>query len=460
MTSRRNFMQLLTGLGGASLFLPSLGCKGKDEPAQPPQRLLVFFTLHGTVYDEWRMHPPGASLDQRWSRSLTDLAPEDFSTILRPLHPWRERMAVYDGLSLVSAETERANVRHIIGGIHALTGANTAIVSSTAVGSAPTIDQRIADVIARPDQFRSIELAVGDPLYQLVTREAKQVLPYQQDPLLLHPQLFGDGDVEQNAAAQSELFSAADDWYGQFSSGLSSEDQARIEVHRDLLRDLGLRAEGLAKVACEAPELIVEAGGLAGDYSTQFEDFRQLVSAAFSCDLTRVATFYMSTQPADRVGPGLMGEVHQEYAHDIFVDEGAKAAMTSYGERHAEDLAAILETLDSIPEGEGSLLDHTTVVWCGELADGAHGYERWPVVVVGGRGLRKGSYEFWPSDTPFAGYLWDGSRSQSMAVPNEKFLVALGQSFGLDIESMPIETVEGIDGATIDCTGPLDGVLG
>jgi len=457
--SRREFMRLLTGLGGASLFLPSLGCNNEREPALPPQRLLVFFTLHGTVYDQWRMHPPGAAVDKRWSRSLTELGAEDFSPVLRPLHPWRDRMSVYDGLSLVSAETERANVRHIIGGLHALTGANTAIVSSAAVGSAPSIDQRVADVIARPDQFRSIELAVGAPLHELVTREAKQVLPYQQDPLLLHQQLFGAGDTEQFAAAQAELFTAADGWYGEFAGGLSSEDQARIEVHRDLLRDLGLRAEGLANSACEAPALSVEAGGLGGDYDSTFEDFSRLVSAAFSCDLTRVASFYMATQPGSRVGSGLSGEVHQDYAHDIFVDEGARAGMVSYGERHARDLAHILDALDGIPEGEGTLLDHTTVVWCGELADGAHGYERWPVVVAGGRGLRKGRYEYWPSDTPFAGYRWDGSRSESMAVPHEKFLVALARSFGVEIDAMPIAEIEGIGGAKIDCTGALDGVL-
>lgn len=455
MIGRRRALQSM-GLGASSLLLGSLGCTREPE-AEPagPQRLLLFFTLHGTVYDSWKMHPPGMGIGQRWSSSLASLDEAQWSPILRPLHRWRDRMSVYDGLALVSAETERNNVRHIIGSLHAMTGAPSAIVSTTAVGSAPSIDQRIADAIARPDQFRSVEISVGEPLVQVVSRDARQVLPLQTDPLLLHQQLFGSDGAELTAAAQARAYAAAGAWYEQFSTDLSSQDRARLEVHRDLLRDLEVRAQGLAAVSCEQPMLSSSL-----DYGDSFTDFARMVTAAFACDLTRVATFYMSTQPAKRVSTELGGDMHQAYAHNIYVDQGAAAAMTLYAQQHAHDLAALLDSLDAIPEGEGTVLDNTTVVWCGELADGAHGYERWPVVIVGGRGLRHGNYEYWPSDTPYAGYRWDGSRSSSMGVPHEKFLIALARSFGLDIDAMPITEIIGIDGARIDCTGALDGVLG
>lgn len=451
MIDRRRFLQ---ALGSSALWLPSLGCdRPRDEPS--PQRLLVLFTLHGTVYEQWKMHPPGTSTQARWTALLRQLGASDFSPILRPLHRFRDRMSVYDGLALVSAETERNNVRHIIGGLHALTGAPTAIVSTAAVGSAPSIDQRIADAIARPEQFRSLEVAVGEPLVEIVTREARQVLPLQTDPLLLHHQLFGGGDAELSAAAQASVFAAANEWYGDFARDLPAEDRERVDIHRELLRDLEVRAQGLAASVCEQPP----QPGVALSYDATFEHFSRLVTTAFACDLTRVATFYMSTQPPQRVGAGLSGDMHQDYAHNIYTDEGAAAAMTDYGRRHAEDLAALLELLDAIPDRDGSLLDSTTVVWCSELADGAHGYERWPVVVVGGRNLRRGNYEHWPSITPYAGYRWDGTRSASMGVPHEKFLIALARSFGVDIDRMPTTEIIGIDGARIDCTGPLDGVL-
>lgn len=452
-SSRRRFLEAM-GIGASSLILPSLGCQQEVQP--DPQRLLLFFSQHGTVYDSWKMHPPGSTTTKRWSSSLTDLGASAFSPILRPLHRWRDRMSVYDGLALVSAETERNNVRHYIGSLHALTGAPTAIVSTTAVGSAPSIDQRIADVIARPDQLRSIELAVGEPLIQLVTRDARQVLPLQTDPILLHQQLFGSGDAELNAVAQASVLQRSGDWYTDFARGLPAEDRARLDIHRDLLAELELRARSLADSVCSEP---VVRGASVSNYTETFEDFSRLVTTAFSCDLTRVATMYLSTQPADRVGPNLQSDMHQAYAHNIYVDPGAAAAMVLYGQKHASDLDGLLAVLDAIPERNGSMLDNTTVVWCGELADGAHGYERWPIVVIGGRGLRQGNYEYWPSDTPFAGYLWDGSRSSSMGVPHQKFLTALARSFGVEIDHMPITQVTGIDGAQIDCSGALDGVL-
>jgi hypothetical protein len=461
MTSRRRFLQAL-GLGGSSLWLPSLGCDAHDDDGPGPQRLLMFFTVHGTIYEQWKMHPPGMSSGQRWSASLRELGASDFSPILRPLHRFRDRMSVYDGLALVSAETERNNVRHIIGGLHALTGAPTAIVSTTAVGSAPSIDQRIADMIARPDQFRSIEVAVGEPIWEVITRDARQVLPLQTDPLLLHQQLFGGGDAELTAAAQASVFATAGTWYDDFARDLPAEDRTRVEIHRQLLRDLEIRAQGLSAAVCEQPSMpgmSAMPATSSGGYSERFDDFRRLLTTAFACDLTRVATFYMSTQPGERVGPNLQSDMHQAYAHNVYVDAAAAAAMTDYGRRHAEDLALVLEALDAIPDRNGSLLDNTTVVWCGELADGAHGYERWPVVVIGGRNLRQGNYEHWPSNTPYAGYRWDGTRSSSMGVPHEKFLTTLARSFGLDIDHMPTTEIIGIDGARIDCTGLLDGML-
>ena len=239
------------------------------------------------------------------------LGASEFSPILRPLHRFRDRLSVYDGLALVSAETERNNIRHIIGGLHALTGAPTAIVSTAAVGSAPSIDQRIADAIARPEQFRSLEVAVGEPLVEVVTRDARQVLPLQTDPLLLHQQLFGGGGAELTAEAQASVFAAAGSWYGDFSRDLPVEDRVRVDVHRELLRDLEVRAQGLAAAVCEQP---IEPGGLLS-YDETFENFSRLVTTAFACDLTRVATFYMSTQPPERVGPTLQGDMHQDYAH-------------------------------------------------------------------------------------------------------------------------------------------------
>src|SRR5688572_7389083 len=100
----RRTLLAATGLGSASLFLPSLF--GKDRAfaqAQPPKRLVIFVTGHGTVYDFWRMRRNGLPEDRDFEFPLDDPDPASFSEILRPLHPHRSNLLVLDGLSLVSS---------------------------------------------------------------------------------------------------------------------------------------------------------------------------------------------------------------------------------------------------------------------------------------------------------------------------------------------------------------------
>lgn len=455
-TSRRTFLQAM-GLAAGTLFLPSLGRVAHADTALPPQRLVFFFTQHGTVYDGWSMHQ-GRDPGGRWSYDLAGLTEAEFSDGLRPLHRHRRKLTILDGLALVSAEADQSGLRHELAQVHALTGANATLVGGTPLASAPSIDQRIADVLARADRHRTIEMAIGGPPIGVNYRGDRMLLPMEYNPAQTFDRLFGmaGGGTDPIVQERSSVLDRVSNRYDALSSRLSGEDRVRLEVHRDLVRDLEVRVRGLASATCGTrPDGI---GPASGDYLTDFQNFARCITAAFSCDLTRIATFHMGQLDGDRVDPSFRGDIHDEAAHGIYESAEAARVMTQYTRTHADEFAWLLDQLDAIPEGDGTMLDHTTVIWCGEIADGAHGFEHWPVVMAGGRNLDRGRYHHWPSDTPFAGWAWDG-RLERMGVPHQRFLTTVARSFGIDIDRMPVTEIIGTGGARIDCTGVLEGVL-
>jgi hypothetical protein len=461
--NRREFLAAL-GLGSGSLFLPSL-FDGHARAAEAPRRFVVFYTQNGTWHDGWKMRRPGLSEDTRWSFDLTESTEAEFSAQLAPLFPYRDRISVVDGLALVSAEADVAGIlRHEIGQVHSLTGSMVELVAGRAFGGVASIDQRIADVVARPDRLRSLELAVGDPASSVSYRDRLQLLPYEQRPEIVFQRMFGLLGSGTTADAfvreQGSVLDRTAERYAALAQRLSGDDRAKLETHRDLVRDLEARVRGLASATCTAPAL---PGGNVG-YREDFTTLVGLTTAAMACDLVRVVSIELGDIPGELLGEAGT-DIHDEYAHNIFEEEKARQVMTSWTAMHAAQFAELLAALDAVPEAGGTMLDHTLCLWVSELADGAHGFEKWPAVIAGGDALRLGQYVHVPSDTPFAGKRWDGGTLPAMGMPHQKLLTTIGRSMGVTDEdgaplsAMAVRDIVGIGGAKIDCTGIIEELL-
>ena len=455
--NRRQFLAAL-GLSSGSLALPSR-YSAHASPTEAPQRFLVFFSQHGTWYDGWKMggdtHPPG----EQWEIDLTAATAPPLSDALLPLSAFRDRLLVVDGLALVSAEAYISGLRHEVGQVQALTGAPVELVTGVPLGSQASIDQRIAQHIGRADRYRSLELAVGTPPMSVIYGGRRQQLPFESNPLRVYERLFGLSDTQSDdtdilAAAQESLLSKVGDRHAELAKRLSGEDRQKLELHRDLVRELEQRVSGLAGLTCESG---FERPTGAEDYQESFEAMAHMITSAFSCDLTRVASLHMAELPIDLVVPGYAGSLHDELAHAVWVDPYAAEVMTDYTAVHAQHFARVLELLDSIPEGSGSMLDNTLCLWVSELGDATHGFEKWAAVLAGGNAFQMGRYLHFPSDTPYEGWSWDGTLP-AMGRPHQHLLVSIMQAFGMSDTMIGTESVSGIDGALIDCTGPLPGL--
>ena len=412
------------------------------------------------------MNPANRPADRVWEEDLTGLDAGAFSPSLAPLHPYRDRTVAIEGLSMVSGDIDPAGVlRHEIGQIHTLTGDEVEMVSGLPIGRSASIDQLVANHIARPDRMRSIELSIGDQAPVVNYRDRHQPLAGETRMPVVHERLFGlvNGGAAGSDALreQGKLLDRVGGRYEALAGRLSAEDRQKLSVHRDLLSDLDAQIQGLMQATCDVPEVPAPA-----DYGSEWTAAATMLTTAMACDLVRVATLVMNTLPGEALGVG--GEdVHDAFAHELARSDQAVQVMSDYYALHSAQVAELLALLDGIPEGNGTMLDHTLVLWTSELADGIHGFDRMPVLLFGSQAWATGRYIHYPSDTPYRAWVWDGQRRPSSGRPHQKLLSTVLRAFGVpdpdtggDWNAMPIRSLAGTDGAEIDCTGVLEELVG
>ena len=448
---RRDFLHAL-GLSAGSLSFRSIA---QANPTSGIKRFVVFYTQHGTCYDGWKMRPTSFSDEARWTSSLLDMT---CSPALAPLIPYFDRSIVLDGLGLVSAEADQTGLQHEKGQVHSLTGANIRLASGVPLGTSASIDQKVAQVVAQTNHFPSLELAVGDVM-SVCYNENKHLLPVETSPLALYRRMFGTGSTAgaQSIALQTKILEKAQQRFSSLSGRLGQADREKMNIHRDLIRDISVRMDGLESLRSTCSMASIEPMST-GSYGDDVNDFTQLITAAFSCDMTRVVSLNLGTLPNDMV-TGLPGDIHDEYAHEVMTNPIAKEVMTEYTRVHAMQLARLLESLDSItdPHGDGiqSILDNTVVLWAGELGDGAHGLDRWPAMLIGGGGctqLKLGQYIHFPNTTRLDCWSADVGIKPTMGLPHQNLLNTILKEFDPWADHMGEQEIIGSDNQVIDCT--------
>lgn len=453
--SRRRLLQG-AGLVAAGGLLPWRTAASVTSPT----RLLVFYSMHGCVYEGWRMRPGGRPADQAWDAPLHELSEAAFSPSLRPLWPWRERVSVVDGLALASPLRDRAGFAHTIGALHGWTGAPIGLSAGQPVPAAPSFDQLLVPVLAAPWQVPSLELGVGTVLVPGVADAHHTPLPAQPDPRQVWQRLFGGlpgGQSQALYSSRARLVDAVARRYEALPAGIVQEGRAKLDRHATLLRELELRVGGFADVCPTAAPMV----GTEGSYDERFEAQLALLQTAFACDLTRVASLQLEQLPGEEVGqPG--ADVHVDFAHDILGSALAADVLTTHTTATAARFARVLAALDAVEEGDGTVLDHTLVVWMSELADGAHGWDQWPVVLAGGAAgrFRMGRYLRFPATTPIAVEPAPGLVREWIGVPHQRLLLTVLRGFGLQAAQLGVGGLVGDDGSVVDCTSSLEGVLG
>jgi hypothetical protein len=453
---RRDFLKM-AGATGAAAGVAGLGLRGRSAHADDtvPKRIILVSSCHGSVWDHWSMDPRGKG-DGQWEADLTTLGSGDFSRVLAPLFPHRDRLVVLDGLSMVSAELDIPGYRHEKGWIHAWTGAEAAFTGTNLYATQPSLDQLIARQIARPDRLPSLELSIGEARPICHGGYAQQ-LPLQSDPRRVWDRLFGlSNSADPMVAAQGSVLDYVLGEHGALGGPIAASDLARIDAHYELVRALEQRIDGLRQASCQGLDPSTLATTSAG-YDALWDAMSELVASAFACDLTRVATLSLGDLPSSEFGWGdyLSGDAHNDFAHRLYEDDQAALAMADYNRHHAQQIARLVALLESIPEGDGSLMDHTLIVWGNELADGWHGYERLPAVVIGGEwAFRTGRYLRWSYESTPVPLVAGTGTTSGAGLPHQQLLVSAARAMGLDVDHVG-QASANHQGRDVDLSGEL-----
>ncbi len=475
MMKRRQLLKAL-GMGGLA-SLVTLGASRRSraaDPAPPPRRVIFFVTAHGHTPNSWMMPIPGGSADVFSERPLTPVLRDELGLMLRPLHPFRDRLLVVEGLSntvnlsnIADAQRDHTDPNnHSIAVAGLLTGNRVRQQAGVpCTGGARSIDQELALRTAAPGRFGS-RVYGFDYVPNLTVAPFSFLGPGQSTPSVSAPDvayqdLLGgyvpppSGQPADRAQVIASLRSSVLDLVGReyqfLGARLDPEGRERLEAHRALIRDLELSLGAGPSALCDT------SFSATGHKVTQF---MRLLRLAFACDLTRVATFVAPVPQCPEFGYPVEAQVHP-YAHQAMPGGSACGAMyvpmaeqaiRDLGVWYANHFVYLLEQLDAVIEGNGTMLDNTIVVWMPELATPHHFHNDTFTVIAGGGnlGLNTGRYVRYPRTfvSPQPNHVLLGPASNRLHV---SVLRAMGQpddAFGLT--SVPDAT-----GGTIPLVGPL-----
>ena len=360
--SRRRVLRGL-GAGVALPFLDAMLPAGRaraQAAAAPPKRFGVVFVPHGERPGYWTPEKVGRDFE--------------LSTILEPLAPYRDELTVLSQLANPVAGHGVSVASWLSGSIPKRTVAED-------VRAGVTIDQLIARQIGSDTVFRSLEAATEDftgyiggcdPAYAcaysntLAWSSATEPLPMEINPRSLFERLFGrPGTVEQRiqrlATGRSILDSIGDD-VADLLRDVGPADRARLEDYLDNVRQTEQqieRAERQAEVDLDIPDAPV---GIPSSFAEHVGLQFDLLTLAWTADMTRVFTFMMSRDVTQRTYPEIgITEPHHAMSHHQGNEE-MQQGLVKLNVYHMTLFEKFLAGLKSTPDGDGSLLDHSGTV--------------------------------------------------------------------------------------------------
>ena len=372
--------------------------------AAPRPRMAFIYFPHGAVMDKWTPQKVGADFD---------LPP-----ILAPLKPFQKQLIVVSGLE---------NKPAIGAPVHAITPGTWLSCVPPRISHDPyggiTADQIAAQHIGQDTPMPSLEAATEerggegscDRNYgcsygkTISFRDPSTPLPMEHNPRKLFQQLFGQGDTNAERAAMSQenisILDVVSRDAADLKRRLGARDQALLGDYLDTVREIERRVQQLAKRDLSKLDLPDAPGGIPSGFDDHIKLMFDIIALAFQANLTRVATFMMaaevSNQPYNFIG---ISDAFHPLSHHA--NNAAKMdRLAKLQAWHTQVFAGFVKKLSELPDGEGSMLDNSTLLYGSNMSDSnLHNHFPLPTAVIGGgAGKLKGNQHLRYADrTPIA----------------------------------------------------------
>jgi uncharacterized protein DUF1552 len=412
---RRTFLRGL----GASVALPFLDAMVPVFAAvpKPVRRLGVVYVPNGMNMIEWRPKTVGAGFD--------------LPSTLKSLAPFQDRLLVLSGMSNPEADPlpgeglgDHSRAQAVF-----LTGVHPRKTEGTDIRASISADQIIARELGKQTELTSLELGleavdlVGgcEDGYAcaysgaLAWRSETMPLPVQAQPRAVFERLFGASDSTDRASRLSRIemersiLDMVNEQLTSLQKRLGASDRTRITEYFESIRDIERRIQRAEEQSGRGgfPE-IQQPGGVPESFEAYAKLMFDLNVLAFQTDLTRVSTFLMGREKSGRTYAEIgVPDPHHPISHHQNRPEmlEREAKINAF---HMRLFAHFLQKLDSIPDGDGTLLDHSLIVHGAGMSNSdIHFHHDLPMVLAGGGAgqVKGGRHLKLSEDTPLAN-LW------------------------------------------------------
>jgi uncharacterized protein DUF1552 len=387
---------------GASIALPFLDAMYPAATAwattaagSAPKRFAFVGFPHGAIMDRWSPKEIGAGYEM--------------SSILAPLAPFREHLTIVSGLRNKPGETpephayiESTWLSCVKPWEHGVSGPEAGV----------TADQMAARHIGQDTRLPSLELTTSQAGARLAWRTPTQPLPQEGNPRAVFQKLFGQGDTDrERAAILHETGSILDRVKGQaarLQTSLGVRDRVVVGDYLDSVREIERRVQMAEKQDTSTLDIPDAPVGTPNDITEHFTLMFDLMALAFQADITRVITFSLDHEASMRTytNLGIAEGFHPLSHHGNNPQKQDK--LVQIQTYHTLVFAKFVERLSKAQEGDGTVLDHATILYGSNMSNSdKHNNDPLPSAVLGhasGR-IKGGQHLKYPQDSRFADLL-------------------------------------------------------
>lgn len=381
---------LLRGLGGVAVALPfmesMLPAATSTASSSGRTRLGFFYVPHGAVMDKWTPATSGANFAM--------------SPTLKSLEPYRNWLNVVSDLALPAAYTEDASAaaNHSSSCASYLSGAamhkNENLLGITA-------DQVAVRHIGQDTPLPSLELGIEGSSatcgegWSCAYRDSmswadeRTPLPLERNPQVVFERLFGDGkDSAARAASREQAASILDGVLDQTASlqrELPASDRQRLDQYLTDVREVERRVELAGQQAEAELDLPPTPVGIPADFEDHIRMMFDLQVLAWQTEMTRISTLMLAVENSNTIYPksGVREAFHPLSHHsNIQANKDKLAQLNAY---HVSMFAYLLQRMQETPDGDGTLLDNSMLMWGSGMADSnVHNHDPVPLLLAGG----------------------------------------------------------------------------
>jgi len=402
-------LPLLDGMVPA--FAGSPESTAADVGGKQALRMGLVTVPNGIIMDKWTPATEGASFE--------------LTPILEPLAPFRDRLLVLSGLN----SNEARQLPGEIAGDHPracssfLTGVHPKMTSGADLRAGTSVDQIAAREIGKHTQLASLELGIEPAgilgscesayscaYYNTISwRNPTTPMPMENQPRAVFERLFGDSDSTDPAVRQARIRDNRSilDFLNQdvarLLKSVGPNDRTKVSQYLDAIRDVERRIQMAEEQSSRELPTLERPVGIPATFTEHIQLMMDLQVLAYQSDLTRVSTLMTGHEMSSLAFPelGFADPYHPLTHHQGDAQKIAKVLQVNMF--HIKMLAYLLGKLQATPDGDGSLLDHSMIVYGSPLSDGnLHMFKNLPILLVGGGGgkIRGGRHLRFPKDTP------------------------------------------------------------